>query len=253
VPARDGLALGCEKAPGFAQARRATDSEILSGSPTKTRLQGEEKPNPVVASVAMQQAVAMKRVEKFFDENRVVRLFGDIDNDLANRLVGQMLEMERRNPEEPIKMYINSGGGSVMAGFAILDTMQSLKCPVHTVAMGMACSMAAFLLNTGAKGHRKALPHTSIMIHAGSTQVYGQATDIEIQVKHMLQLEDQCNAISSFFSGQSMEKLTEDQSRDFFMTAEEAVQYGWIDEVVPTKLDSLLETRKLPMTTYRVS
>ena len=153
----------------------------------------------------------------------------------ANLVVAQMIFLEAEDPDKDIFMYINSPGGSVTAGMAIYDTMQYVKCDVSTICIGMAASMGAFLLTAGAKGKRKALPNSEIMIHQPLGGARGQATDIEIQARQILKIKQKLTDIMAERTGQDIEKLKADMERDFYMSAADAKSYGIIDEVIPAK------------------
>lgn len=168
-------------------------------------------------------------------QDRILLLGQGVDDEVANVLVAQLLYLANEDPEKDITLYINSPGGSVSAGMAIYDTMQYVPCDVSTVCFGMAASMGAFLLGAGAKGKRKALPNARIMIHQPLGGAQGQAADIEIQAKEILFIREQLNTFIAEYTDQPKDKIEEDCDRDFFMTAEEAMDYGIIDEVVKTK------------------
>lgn len=163
---------------------------------------------------------------------RIVFLVGPVNDATANLVVAQMLFLESENPDKDIFLYINSPGGSVSAGLSIFDTMQFIKPDVSTMCLGMAASMGSFLLMAGAKGKRLALPNSKIMIHQPSGGAQGQATDIEIHAREILRTREQLNKIYADRTGQSLEKITADMERDFFMTPEEAKTYGLIDQVL---------------------
>lgn len=165
-------------------------------------------------------------------KDRIIFLGGEVDDDTANIIVAQMLFLEADDPDKDIFLYINSPGGSVSAGLAIYDTMQYIKCEVNTICIGLAASMGAFLLAAGAKGKRRALPNTEIMIHQPSGGTRGQATDMSIQVEQILAIKKKLNEILSKRTGQPIEKITEDTERDNYMTPEEAKAYGLIDEII---------------------
>ena len=165
-------------------------------------------------------------------KDRIVFLGGEIDDDTANLVVAQMLFLEMEDPDQDIMLYINSPGGSVTAGMAIYDTMRYLRCEVSTLCIGMAASMGAFLLAAGAKGKRKALPNAEIMIHQPSGGAQGQATDIAIHAEQILRVKRKMNEILSNNTGKPLEQLEKDVERDHFMTAEEALSYGLIDEII---------------------
>lgn len=168
-------------------------------------------------------------------KERVIFLSGEIVDETANLVVAQLLFLEAEDPKKDIYLYINSPGGSVTAGLAILDTMNHVKPSVATVCVGIAASAAAVLLANGQKGKRFALPNAEMMIHQpwGGTQ--GQATDIEITAKHILATRDRLNKILAKATGQSLDKISKDVDRDYFMTADEAKKYGLVDQVYKTK------------------
>ena len=168
-------------------------------------------------------------------KDRIVFLSGEIDDLTANLIVAQLIFLEAEDPDKDISMYINSPGGSVTAGMAIYDTMQYIKCDVTTICVGMAASMGAFLLTAGAKGKRKALPNSEIMIHQPLGGAKGQATDIEIQARHILKIKEKMNSIIAERTGQDLEKVKQDTDRDFYMSAEEAKEYGIIDQIIPAR------------------
>jgi ATP-dependent Clp protease protease subunit len=163
-------------------------------------------------------------------------MIGDEINDqVANSIVAQLLFLEADNPEKDISIYINSPGGSTTAGFAILDTMELIKPDVSTICIGMAASFGAMLLLSGTKGKRYALPNSEIMIHQPLGGARGQATEIEISARRIIKLREQINKMIAERTGQSVEKIARDTDRDFFMTAEEALEYGIIDKIVSRK------------------
>jgi len=178
------------------------------------------------------------RGERAFDiysrllKERIIFLSAPIDDDVANLMVAQLLFLESEDPEKDISLYINSPGGSVYAGLAIYDTMQHIKPNVATFCLGMAASMAAVLLASGAKGKRYALPHARIMIHQPLGGFRGQASDIEIQAREILTLKEELNQILADHTGQSMASIGKDTDRDKYMTAIMAKEYGLIDTVV---------------------
>lgn len=165
-------------------------------------------------------------------KDRIVFLGGEVDDDSANLIVAQLLFLEADDPDKDISLYINSPGGSVTAGMAIYDTMQYIKCDVSTICIGMAASMGAFLLSSGAKGKRLALPNSEIMIHQPSGGAKGQATEIQIVAENILKTKKKLNEILAANTGQPVEKITEDTERDNFMSAQEAQAYGLIDRVI---------------------
>lgn len=164
-------------------------------------------------------------------KDRVVFLGSQIDDQVANAVVAQLLFLETENPDAEISLYINSPGGSVTAGMAIYDTMNYIKPPVRTVCIGMAASMGAFLLMAGEKGKRLALPNSEVMIHQPSGGASGQATDVTIHAEWLLRTKKKMNALMAEMTGQSVAKLSRDVERDYFMTAQEALEYGIIDEI----------------------
>ena len=166
---------------------------------------------------------------------RIVFLSGGVDDDTANLVIAQLLFLEAEDPKKDIFLYINSPGGSVSAGLAIVDTMNHIKPSVATVVVGMAASMGSVILASGAKGKRFALPNAEVMIHQPWGGVQGQAADIEITARHILATRDRLNKILAKASGQTLAKVEKDVDRDFFMTADEAKKYGLIDTVYKTK------------------
>jgi ATP-dependent Clp protease, protease subunit len=166
---------------------------------------------------------------------RIVFLVGPVNDATANLVVAQLLFLESENPDKDIFLYINSPGGSVSAGLSIYDTMQFIKPDVSTLCMGMAASMGSFLLMAGAKGKRAALPNSRIMIHQPSGGAQGQATDIEIHAREILKTREQLNKIYAERTGQTLEKITADMERDFYMSPDEAKAYGLIDQVLQSR------------------
>ncbi|MBU7249398.1 ATP-dependent Clp endopeptidase proteolytic subunit ClpP [Staphylococcus aureus] len=165
-------------------------------------------------------------------KDRIIMLGSQIDDNVANSIVSQLLFLQAQDSEKDIYLYINSPGGSVTAGFAIYDTIQHIKPDVQTICIGMAVSMGSFLLAAGAKGKRFALPNAEVMIHQPLGGAQGQATEIEIAANHILKTREKLNRILSERTGQSIEKIQKDTDRDNFLTAEEAKEYGLIDEVM---------------------
>lgn len=165
-------------------------------------------------------------------KDRIIFLGEEVNDTTASLIVAQLLFLEGEDPDKDIHLYINSPGGSITAGMAIYDTMQYIKPDVSTICIGMAASMGSFLLTAGAKGKRFALPNSEIMIHQPLGGFRGQATDIDIHAKRILQIKDNLNKILSERTGQPLEKIKTDVERDYFMTAEEAKNYGIIDEVI---------------------
>lgn len=165
-------------------------------------------------------------------KDRIIFIGSPIDDDFANLIIAQLLFLESENAEKQISLYVNNPGGLVTAGLAIYDTMQFIKPPVSTTCIGQAASMGAILLASGAKGQRFALPNSRILIHQPLGGVQGQATDIGIQAKEILRVKGRLNEILSKHTCQPLEKVEKDTDRDFFMTAEEAKNYGIIDDVI---------------------
>ena len=181
---------------------------------------------------------ASSRGERSFDifsrllRERIIFLGTEIDDDVANSIVAQLLLLDSENPEKDIMLYINSPGGSVTAGLAIYDTMQHIRADVQTICLGQAASMGAFLLCSGAKGKRMALPHSRVLIHQPLGGAQGQATDIEIQAQEILRIKKTLNEIMASNTGQSIKKIEKDTDRDYIMTPQEALEYGMIDKVI---------------------
>lgn len=165
-------------------------------------------------------------------KDRIIFVDGEINDATADLVVAQILYLESENPEKDISIYINSPGGSVTAGLAIYDTMQYVKCPVQTICLGQAASMGAFLLAGGSKGKRFALPSSRVMIHQPWGGVEGQETDIAIHAKEIKRLKELTIRHFAEHTGKSYEKIAEDMERDFFMTADEALEYGIVDKVM---------------------
>ena len=164
--------------------------------------------------------------------DRIIFLSEEVNDTTASLIVAQLLYLENQDPDKDIQFYINSPGGSVTAGMAIYDTMQYIKCDVNTICVGMAASMGAFLLSAGTKGKRMALPNAEIMIHQPSAGTQGQITDMAIHMKRLQTIKDRMNRILAEKTGKSLEEVTEACERDNFMTAEEALAFGLIDQIV---------------------
>ena len=164
-------------------------------------------------------------------EDRIIFLAGEIDDAVANTVVAQLIYLEAKDPGKDISLYINSPGGSVSAGLAIYDTMNYIKCDVSTICIGMAASMAAFLLSSGAKGKRFALKNSEVMIHQPLGGAQGQASDIKIHAEHILKTKDKLNRILAANTGKPLEVIERDTDRDNFLSADEALAYGLIDRV----------------------
>ena len=165
-------------------------------------------------------------------KDRIVFVGGEIDDDMANAIVAQLLFLRAQDAEKEVSMYINSPGGSVTAGLAILDTMKMVKCPVATYCVGQAASMGAILLASGEKGRRYALPHARIMVHQPWGGAQGKASDIEITAREILRLKEMLNGILAESAGKTLEAVTNDTDRDHFMSAEEAKAWGIVDKVL---------------------
>ena len=168
-------------------------------------------------------------------KERVIFLVGEVNDQTANLVVAQLLFLESENPDKDISLYINSPGGSVTAGMSIYDTMQFIKPDVSTMCLGFAASMGAFLLAAGAKGKRYSLPNSKVMIHQVLGGARGQATDIEIQARDILRTKAQMNRILAERTGQTLEKIQQDTERDYYMTADEAKDYGLVDQVIANR------------------
>ena len=170
-------------------------------------------------------------------KDRIIMLSGEINDHTSNIVVAQLLFLAAEDPDKDINIYINSPGGSVTAGLAIFDTMNYIKCDVSTICVGMAASMGAFLLTAGTKGKRYVLPNSEVMIHQPLGGAQGQATEIAIAAKHILKTRDRLNKILAEQTGQPLEKIEQDTERDNFMSADEAVAYGLVDQVVTRPTD----------------
>ena len=181
------------------------------------------------------------RGERSFDiysrllKERVIFAVGPVEDGMANLIVAQLLFLESENPDKDISLYINSPGGAVTAGLAIYDTMQFIKPDVSTICIGQAASMGAFLLSGGAPGKRFCLPNSRVMIHQPSGGAQGQATDIDIQAKEILIIREKLNRLMAKHTGQDLERIQEDTERDNFMNAEQAKEYGLVDEVLDAR------------------
>jgi len=165
-------------------------------------------------------------------KDRIIFLGTPIDDRIANVVMAQLLYLESDDPDKEISLYVNSPGGVVTSGLAIYDTMNHVKCPVSTICLGQAASMGAFLLSSGEKGRRFALPHARIMVHQPLGGAQGQASDIEIQAKEILRLRDVLNGVLARNTGQTLDQIAADTDRDRFMTADEAKEYGLVDQVM---------------------
>jgi len=170
-------------------------------------------------------------------KERLVFIVGPVEDHMANLIVAQLLYLESENPDKDIQLYINSPGGAVTAGLSIYDTMQFVSCDVSTICIGQAASMGALLLGGGTKGKRYALPHSRIMVHQPSAGFSGQATDIDIHAKEVLELKRRLNAIMARHTGQTEQQIEKDLERDNFMSGEQAVKYGLIDTVLEQRAE----------------
>jgi ATP-dependent Clp protease protease subunit len=203
----------------------------------KSRLQ-KEAVNMSLVPIVIEQTNRGERSYDIFSrllKDRIIFLGGEVNDVEAGLIVAQMLFLEAEDPDKDINLYINSPGGSITAGMAIYDTMQYIKCDVSTICVGLAASMGAFLLAAGAKGKRKCLPNSEILIHQPLGGAQGQATDIKIQAERIIQIKQTLNRILSERTGQSIEKITADTERDKFMTAQQALEYGLIDVIIPAR------------------
>ncbi|HEV8320361.1 MAG TPA: ATP-dependent Clp endopeptidase proteolytic subunit ClpP [Myxococcota bacterium] len=186
----------------------------------------------------LEQSHRGERVQDIYSrllKDRIVFLGTPVNDDVANVIVAQLLFLESEDPDKDISLYINSPGGAVTAGLAIYDTMRYVRCKVATICVGQAASMAAILLAAGEKGKRFTLPHSRILIHQPLGGVQGQASEIEIQAREILKLRERLNQILSLHTGQLIEKVENDTDRDYFMGADEAKNYGLVDEVIVHK------------------
>lgn len=171
-------------------------------------------------------------------KDRIIFIGAPIDDVFANVVIAQLLFLEAEDPDKDIHLYVNSPGGSVTAGMGIYDTMQYVRSPINTICIGMAASMGALLLTAGTKGKRFALPNSRIMIHQPMGGFQGQATEIDIHAREILKIRERLNAIMSFHTGQPLEKVALDTERDYFLSGEEAKEYGLVDEVITRSLET---------------
>jgi len=171
-------------------------------------------------------------------KERIIFLNGQVDDHMANLIIAQLLFLESEGPEKDISLYINSPGGLVTSGMAIYDTMQYIRCDVSTLCVGQAASMGAHLLASGTREKRFSLPNARIMIHQPLGGFQGQATDIEIHAREILKLKDRMNAMMAEHTGQPLEKIADDVERDYFLTADEACDYGLVDKVLTSRSDA---------------
>ena len=170
-------------------------------------------------------------------KERLIFIVGPVEDHMANLIVAQLLFLESENPDKDIQLYINSPGGSVTAGLSIYDTMQFVNCNISTICIGQAASMGALLMAGGAKGKRYALPHSRFMVHQPSAGFQGQATDIEIHAKEVLELKRRLNEIMALHTGQTLKQIEKDLERDNFMSGEDAVKYGLIDTLLESRTE----------------
>jgi len=194
--------------------------------------------NQILVPMVIEQTGRAERAYDIYSrllKDRIVFIGTPIDDNIANLVIAQLLFLQMEDVNKEINVYINTPGGSVTSGLAIYDTIQFVKCDVATYCVGQATSMGALLLAAGTKGKRFGLPHSRIMIHQPWGGVTGQAVDISIQTKEILRLRDKINELLSLHTGQSLERIKKDTDRDYFMTAEEAKEYGIIDEVIIPK------------------
>ncbi|AKJ42765.1 ATP-dependent Clp endopeptidase proteolytic subunit ClpP [Pragia fontium] len=201
-------------------------------------------------SSSMEQSMALvpmvveqtSRGERSYDifsrllKERIIFLNGQVEDNMANLIVAQLLFLESENPEKDIFLYINSPGGVITSGMAIYDTMQFIKPDVSTMCLGQACSMGSFLLTAGAKGKRLCLPNARVMIHQPLGGYQGQASDIQIHAEEMLKVKNRMNTLMAHHTGQPLDKIEQDTDRDRFLSAQEALEYGLVDEIVTTRL-----------------
>ena len=191
--------------------------------------------NMELVPIVVEQSTGGERAYDIYSrllKDRIILIGSPIDDTVANLVIAQLIFLEVEDPEKDIKLYINTPGGVVSAGLAIYDTMQYIKPQVSTICMGQAASLGALLLAAGTRGKRLALPNTSILIHQPLGGAQGQATDVGIQAKEILKTKDKLNQILAHHTNQSIEQIQKDTDRDFFMTPEEAKEYGIIDEVI---------------------
>lgn len=194
--------------------------------------------NNVLVPMVIEQT---NRGERSFDiysrllEDRIVFVSGEVEDNMANLIVAQLLFLEMKDPDKDISLYINSPGGSITAGMAIYDTMQYIKCDVSTTCVGLAASMGAFLLAAGTKGKRFSTPNSEIMIHQPSGGARGQVTDVQIMAERLIRTKKIMNEKLAAFTGQDIEKIARDVERDYFMSADEAKEYGLIDNVYASR------------------
>ena len=216
----------------------------MSGFPISPKIKGDIGNQQIVKIMNLIPTVIEKSQygERAYDiysrllKERIIFLASPISDMVANSVIAQMLFLASQDPKKDIQLYINTPGGSVTAGLAIYDTMQYVKCPVSTVCVGLAASMGATLLAAGAKGKRFALPNSQILLHQVAGGVSGEAVEIEITAKQIIKIREKLNKILAKHTGQSLDKISKDTDRDFYLDAQEAKEYGLIDEVIKTKI-----------------
>lgn len=194
--------------------------------------------NQILIPMVVEQSGRGERAYDIYSrllKDRIIFLGTAVDDNVSNLVIAQLLFLQSEDAEKDVHLYINSPGGSVTAGLAIYDTMQYLKCPVTTYCVGQASSMGAVLLAAGTRGRRFALPNARILIHQPWGGVQGQASDISIQAREILRLRDRINEILSFHTGKSLEDVARDTDRDYFLSAQEACEYGLVDEVISSR------------------
>lgn len=205
---------------------------------------GEIQQQPQALNLVPMVVEQTPRGERSFDiysrllKERVIFMVGPVDDHSANLVVAQLLFLESENPNKDIHLYINSPGGSVTAGLSVYDTMQFIKCDVSTLCIGQACSMGAVLLAGGTEGKRLSLPHSRVMIHQPLGGFQGQASDFDIHAREILYIRERLNGILAKHTGQTLEQIQLDTERDNFMSSEEAVKYGLVDQVVDNRTDA---------------
>lgn len=217
------------------RAQRSLDLNSAAGLDLRAEVNSVDLHSPIVAGQGGPPPMVAERFQNVISQlfqQRIIRLGGGVDDDMANLIVAQLLYLDSADPKKDIIMYVNSPGGSVTAGMAVFDTMKHIRPSVSTVCVGLAASMGAFILSAGEKGKRYALPNSRIMIHQPLGGAQGQAADIEIQANEILHHKHVLNSYLAAHTGQSYEKIEEDTDRDFFMSAEESVEYGLIDGVI---------------------
>jgi ATP-dependent Clp protease protease subunit len=194
-----------------------------------------KEPQNYIIPTVVEKSVNGERAYDIYSrllKERIIFLVGPVADALSNTVIAQLLFLEHQDPKKDIKLYINTPGGSVTAGMAIYDTIQYVKPDVHTICVGLAASMGAVLLASGAKGKRSALPNSEVMLHQVMGGAEGQAVDIDIAARHILKIKDKLNQILVNHTGQSLAKIEKDTDRDFYLSANEAKKYGLIDEIV---------------------